>query len=195
MSSVDPRWSAPTGPPAGWSPPPQQQRPRRPAYLYVVAVAVVLALVAALLLPLGLAAAWRELAPNAHLPTSGRVDPSVVDGSRGVGDPYYPDAGNGGYDVTRYQIDVSWDPRDETLTGTTTISAHALQGLHSFFLDLRLTVDQVTVGGQEAGLAKDGASNWRITPAAPVEAGRDFTVVVTYHGLPGDIIHTDGGHP
>ncbi len=169
--------------------------PRRPAYLYVIAVSVVLSLVATLLLPLGLATAWRALAPGRTPATAGQADPTAVDGSRGLGDPYYPDAGNGGYDVTRYQIDVSWDPRTEVLIGTTTISAHALQGLHSFFLDLRLGVAKATVDGQDAGLARDGASDWRITPAAPVESGQDFTVVVTYSGRPGDLTDTDGGHP
>jgi aminopeptidase N len=185
MSSVDPRWP----------PPSPAQRPRRPAYVYPLAFVVALALVAVLLLPLGLAAVWRRVAPELHPPTSGQVDRSAVDGSRGVGDPYYPDAGNGGYDVTRYQIGVSWDPRTEILSGTTTISAHSLQGLHSFFLDLRLNITEVAVDGQDAGLAKDGDANWRITPAQPLEAGDDFTVVVAYSGEPGAITDADGGHP
>ena len=196
MSSVDPRWPPPGGNPGAWPPPDPSSgptRPRRPAYVYLLAVVLPLGLVAALLLPLGVAAIWRRVASDTAAPTHNGS--SVVDGSRGLGDPYYPDAGNGGYDVTRYQIGVSWDPRDERLTGTTTISAHALQGLHSFFLDLRLTISAVTVDGQDAGLAKDGASDWRITPARPLEAGRDFTVVVTYGGQPGEVTDVDGGHP
>jgi aminopeptidase N len=128
-------------------------------------------------------------------PATGQGDRSAVDGSRGVGDPYYPDAGNGGYDVTRYQIGVSWDPRTEVLSGTTTISARSLQGLHSFYLDLRLHITQVAVDGQDAGLAKEGDANWRVTPASPVPAGQDFTVVVAYDGEPGDLTDADGGHP
>ena len=185
MSSVDPRW-----------PPPPSGRPptRRPAYVYPLAAVVALALVAALLLPLGIAAVWRRVAPDLRPPTvaQGRT---AVDGSRGVGDPYYPDAGNGGYDVTRYQVGVSWDPRTEVLSGTTTISARSLQGLHSFFLDLRLNITEVAVDGQDAGLAKDGDANWRITPASPIQAGEDFTVVVAYDGRPGAVKDTDGGHP
>ena len=188
MSSVDPRWGAPTGAPTG-------RPPRRPAYVYLISGALALTLVATLLLPLGLAAVWRAVGPDLVPTGAGQADRSVVDGSRGLGDPYYPDAGNGGYDVTRYQIDVSWDPRDEALTGTTTISARSLQGLHSFFLDLRLDIVRATVDGQEAGLARDDASNWRITPAVPVAAGRDFSVVVTYSGHPGDLTDDDGGHP
>ena len=196
MSSVDPGWAPPSGPSAGWPPPPAPRRPRRPAYVYLLAIVVPLALVAALLLPLGLAAVWRRVAPDlvGGLPGAA-ADRSVVDGSRGVGDPYYPDAGNGGYDVTRYQIGVSWDPRTEVLSGTTTLSARSLQGLHSFFLDLRLNITEVTVDGEDAGLAKDGPSNWRVTPARPIPAGSDFRVVVAYDGRPGDVTDADGGHP
>ena len=190
MSSVDPRWP----------PPPDPERltagPRRPAYVYVLAAAVVLSLVASLLLPLGVAALWRTVAREVAPPAAaGQVDPPVVDGSRGLGDPYYPDAGNGGYDVSRYQIGVSWDPRTEVLSGTTTISARSTQGLHSFFLDLRLNITQVSVDGQDAGLAKDDDADWRITPAQPIAAGSDFTVVVAYDGKPGGITDLDGGHP
>ncbi len=168
--------------------------PRRPGYVYLLAVLLPLALVSALLLPLGVVEVWRRVAAAPTSESSGPSGP-VTDGSRGLGDPYYPDAGNGGYDVTRYRIEVSFDPRTEELTGTTTISARALASLHSFFLDLRLDVSRVTVDGQDAGLAKDGDGDWRITPAQPLAGGQDFTVVVTYAGEPGAITDGDGGHP
>ena len=186
MSSVDPRWGPPTGSPAG-------APGGRPAYVYVLAVVVPLALVAALLLPLGVAAVWRRALPE----VASRTQPGApaVDGSRGIGDPYYPDAGNGGYDVSRYRIEVGFDPADERLSGTTTISARALQGLHSFVLDLRLDVSRVVVDGAEAGLAREGEADWRITPAVPVVAGSDFTVVVTYAGTPTEVTGEDGAKP
>ena len=190
MSSVDPRWPPP---PSGADQAPPA--PRRPAWVYAVAVVVALALVGTLLLPLGVAALWRRVAPEVDVPASGQVDRPAVDGSRGVGDPYYPDAGNGGYDVSRYQIAVSLDPRTGVLSGTTTISARSLQGLHSFFVDLRLDVTEVSVDGQDAGLARDGDANWRVTPAQPIAAGADFSVEVAYSGDPGTITDADGGHP
>lgn len=198
MSSVDPRWGPPVAGPGGWPPPAgPPPRPRRPAYVYLLAFLVPLALVAALLAPLAAAEVLRRVLPGSPAPAASGSQPSgsVVDGSRGIGDPYYPDAGNGGYDVSRYQVAVSFDPAEERLSGTTTISARALQGLHSFFLDLRLDVSKVTVDGQDAGLARDGASNWRITPATPLEAGRDFTVVVTYAGQPTELTGADGARP
>src|SRR3954470_3399902 len=100
MSSVDPRWPPPGGSTGGWPPPDPSSgptRPRRPAYVYLLAVVVPLALVGALLLPLGVAAVWRRVASDTTAPTQNGGP--VVDGSRGLGDPYYPNAGNGGYDV------------------------------------------------------------------------------------------------
>ncbi len=180
MSSADPRWG----------PPP---RPRRPAYVHVLAVVVPFTLVAALLLPLGVAAVWRRALPGVTAGT--QPGTRAVDGSRGIGDAYYPDAGNGGYDVSRYRIEVGFDPADERLDGTTTISARALQDLHSFVLDLRLDVSRVSVDGADAGLAREGPSDWRVTPAVPLVGGRDFTVVVTYAGTPTAVRAEDGTRP
>ncbi|HLM28875.1 MAG TPA: hypothetical protein VK360_03045, partial [Acidimicrobiales bacterium] len=61
---------------------------------------------------------------------------SARPGGTGVGDPYFPEAGNGGYDVERYVLDLTWDPADEHLEGVTTITATATQPLSSFALDL-----------------------------------------------------------
>src|SRR5215207_11650958 len=61
---------------------------------------------------------------------------SARPGGTGVGDPYFPEAGNGGYDVERYVLDLTWDPADEHLEGVTTITATATQPLSRFALDL-----------------------------------------------------------
>ena len=44
-------------------------------------------------------------------------------GASGIGDPYYPEYGNGGYDVGHYDIAVQYDRATDTLTGTTTLTA------------------------------------------------------------------------
>ncbi len=33
-------------------------------------------------------------------------------GSDGLGDPFFPQAGNGGYDVRHYSLDLGYDPAD-----------------------------------------------------------------------------------
>ena len=46
-----------------------------------------------------------------------------VAGAPGLGDPFFPLAGNGGYDVTNYSIELGYDPATRHLDGTTTIAA------------------------------------------------------------------------
>lgn len=53
-----------------------------------------------------------------------------------MGDPLYPQLGNGGYDVQHYTIKLTVDVAANTLTGTTTITALATAPLVSFNLDL-----------------------------------------------------------
>ena len=58
-------------------------------------------------------------------------------GSPGTGDPYYPLAGNGGYDVGHYGLRLAYKPEGNRLSGKATISATAAQDLSRFDLDLR----------------------------------------------------------
>ena len=53
------------------------------------------------------------------------------------GDPFFPQMGNGGYDVQHYSLDLDYDPRTEVLDGTTAIKLVATQDLDQFNLDLR----------------------------------------------------------
>ena len=46
-------------------------------------------------------------------------------GSAGVGDRLFPLAGNGGYRVDRYQLDLGYEPARRLLTGTARITATA----------------------------------------------------------------------
>jgi aminopeptidase N len=116
---------------------------------------------------------------------------SGVNGAPGMGDPYYPKLGNGGYDVQSYTIALDVDPTANTVTGSTTITANATESLLSFNLDFRgLTLDSVTVNGENAKTSRTG-DELKVTPAETLEADKPFTAVVTYHGTPGTI--TSGG--
>jgi aminopeptidase N len=115
-----------------------------------------------------------------------------VQGSSGLGDPFFPLAGNGGYDVDHYDLDLSWDPATGELSGKAVIEAQALQTLRRFNLDLRgFTVSRVTVDGDTARVARDG-QELIITPEESVEAGDDMRVVVRYSGVPETVIDPDG---
>src|SRR3954462_4870759 len=39
-------------------------------------------------------------------------------GSAGVGDPYFPNLGNGGYDVGHYDLALAYEPSSHRLSGT-----------------------------------------------------------------------------
>ncbi|MEC3977932.1 M1 family metallopeptidase [Amycolatopsis sp. H20-H5] len=109
-------------------------------------------------------------------------------GSDGAGDSYYPQDGNGGYDVADYDLKVDYAPATHQLTGSQTISARATQSLSSFDLDLSgPTVDSVKVDGRDAKFTRTGDHELVITPARPVWRGERFTTKIAYHGVPAAI--------
>ena len=82
-----------------------------------------------------------------------------VAGSPGLGDPFFPLAGNGGYDVSNYSLKLSYDPATRHLDGTATISATATQNLSRFDLDLRgFDISRVAVNARAASYARMGRS-------------------------------------
>jgi aminopeptidase N len=112
-------------------------------------------------------------------------------GSPGLGDPFFPLAGNGGYDVTNYVLRLRYEPATNHLDGTATIRATATQNLSRFDLDLRgFDVSRLLVDGRAASFTRDG-QELVITPAAGLPAGQAFTVVVDYAGVPSVITDPD----
>ncbi|MFH9090222.1 MULTISPECIES: M1 family metallopeptidase [unclassified Streptomyces] len=105
-------------------------------------------------------------------------------GAPGIGDPYFPRLGNGGFDARHYDLDIAYAPDTGRLDGRTTLTARATQKLSSFDLDLQqLEVTGVQVDGRPARFTRDG-DEITVTPRHPLAAGRDFTVSVTYGGVP-----------
>lgn len=106
-------------------------------------------------------------------------------GADGAGDSYYPQDGNGGYQVAHYDLDVNYNPATHRLDGNQHIVATAKQDLSSFNLDLHgLTVKSVNVDGQRATFSRRGDHELVITPARPLWRGSVFTVDVAYGGTP-----------
>ena len=105
-------------------------------------------------------------------------------GAAGVGDPYFPTYGNGGYDVGRYDLDLAYDPATDRLDGEADIRARATQRLCSFNLDLvGLEVTDVEVNHRDAEWTRTG-QELVVTPRRPLRAGHRFSVEVTYGGVP-----------
>jgi aminopeptidase N len=119
--------------------------------------------------------------------------PTYVAGSSGSGDPFFPFAGNGGYDVEHYSLDLDYDQPANLLRGSATIQATATQNLRRFNLDLRdfYAISSVTVDGQEANIARPGEQELQISAPRNLDVGSDFTVRVVYSGQPKPIKDPD----
>lgn len=104
-------------------------------------------------------------------------------GAPGLGDPYYPLDGNGGYDVSHYDIRLSYQPDSDLLSGTTTILARATRDLSRFNLDFLLTVSSVLVNNTPARFSTDGGE-LTVTPGSVLRKGLDLTIVVRYRDTP-----------
>jgi aminopeptidase N len=112
------------------------------------------------------------------------VDAAPAPGSDGIGDSYYPTAGNGGYDVANYDLDLLYESGARELTGVATITATATQNLTSFNLDFTgLEVESITVDGSDAEWEHDEAE-LVVQPSTPLASGATFTTVVAYGGQP-----------
>ncbi|MFT7668997.1 MAG: aminopeptidase N [Planctomycetota bacterium] len=111
-------------------------------------------------------------------------EPFDLDGSAGLGDPYYPMAGNGGYDVEHYNIELVVDVEAGSIVGETSIFARATQDLRSFHLDLfGFEVASVRVDGSLVEFEREG-SELIISPAKILPADDVFRVSVAYSGVP-----------
>jgi aminopeptidase N len=132
------------------------------------------------------------LAAGLLMPSPARAADAFTPGSDGLGDPFFPLAGNGGYDVSHYALRLSYSPQTGHLAGSATISATATQNLSRFDLDLRgFDISRLTVNGQTASFARAG-QELVITPQAGLPAAQPFTVVVDYTGQPQVVTDPDG---
>jgi aminopeptidase N len=147
-------------------------RPRRPL--------LAAALLTAATLVAGAPAAGAAAAPARPSP-----------GAPGLGDPYFPLAGNGGYDVRSYGLDLRYNPATRRLAGTAVILATATQALSRFDLDLRgFTVSSVIVNAHRATWTRAG-QELTITPDRALRRGRPFLVTIRYAGVPQVITDPD----
>jgi aminopeptidase N len=113
-------------------------------------------------------------------------------GSSGLGDEYFPLAGNGGYDVDHYILRLDYEPATDVLEGHVTIRATATQSLSRFNLDFRgFDIEALSVDDRAATFVRDG-QELIVTPRQPLRDGREFTVDVKYSGVPAVITDPDG---
>jgi aminopeptidase N len=139
------------------------------------------------LLTASVTSAWAET-PATPLAAATPIDGGPSPGAPGIGDPFFPLLGNGGYDVTHYTLDLDLDVTEGSIRkATATIDAIATQDLSAFNFDYRgPQVDAVSVDSAPATWTRNGGE-LTITPAASILDGARFETRVEYHGKP------DGG--
>ncbi|WP_067531049.1 M1 family metallopeptidase [Nocardia crassostreae] len=139
---------------------------------------------------------WRYPVAGAALALAVSAAPAQADstdpftGAAGLGDPYYPLDGNGGYDARHYDITIGYDPPARQLTGSAVIDAVATHPLRTFNLDFSgPEVSKVTVNNLPAWFDRTGEHELVITPLLPLLPGLPFQVRVEYAG---EVTDTEG---
>ena len=112
------------------------------------------------------------------------AEPTTPTPLSGVGDSFYPWLGNGGYDVTHYDLEFDVNPVANTIDAVASLRAIATEELLEFNLDLSgLEVSAVTVNGAVAEFSRY-RTELVIRPAEPIPAGMEFVAEVAYSGTP-----------
>ncbi|ACL38184.1 Peptidase M1 membrane alanine aminopeptidase [Pseudarthrobacter chlorophenolicus A6] len=154
-----------------------------------------------------LTAAALGISPAQAAPQSGaRYGP----GAAGSGDSYFPNAGNGGYDVLHYGLDLHYTPPSGAggagnLTAEASITLRATQDLDALNFDLRgLTVTAVDVDGKDVNrgagalewtqVQDDANRRWELTVGLrpKLKEGQKATITISYGGATGRPQDTTG---
>ena len=121
---------------------------------------------------------WAAVVPM----SSEAAEPGI--GAPGVGDRFYPHAGNGGYQVDRYRLSLAYDPAEDVLDGHARIVGVTKQRLRRFDLDFRgMRVKSLRVAGRSARFHRRG-QELIVRPQDPLGRGERLRVDVRYGGTP-----------
>ena len=155
----------------------------RPAWASLLAVAALVSACTASDVELSRPDTTPSSAPSASPDPTAAVDPGVA-GAPGVGDPYYPLLGNGGYDVAHYDLAIDWNPDDGSIVATATIDLVPTVALDRFNLDLAgLDVSSVVVDDEPTPFALL-ERELTIDPHPVLPAGETARVEISYSGRP-----------
>ena len=121
-------------------------------------------------------------------------------GSKGVGDSFFPKSGNGGYDVSHYDVTLRYDPKKNRFEGGThtTVTAHVTQdaGLTRFHLDYRgpkiTDLDVIDETDPVASTFKRRGQELIVSTDELLAYGDEFLVDVAYKGEPPELTDPDG---
>jgi aminopeptidase N len=114
---------------------------------------------------------------------AGTPAPTVA-GSVGIGDPYFPEDGNGGINVRSYAVHDAYRFSDRRISGWTTVTMRTTERLRSFDLDFLLPVSSVRLSTGAATFSRPDRHELRIRPRRPIAAGTTVRARIAYAGHP-----------
>ncbi len=101
-----------------------------------------------------------------------------------IGDPYYPDWGNTGYDTQHYDLTLAVDVKNNMISATEVIQAKAEDTLRNFQLDLRgLQVNSVMVNDKSSTFNRTD-TKLSIQPTEALAKDALFSTTINYSGSP-----------
>jgi aminopeptidase N len=109
-----------------------------------------------------------------------------------AGEPFFPRAGNEGYDALAYEVSLAFEPKSGHVKAATRIEAAATEALKRFSLDFfGPRVSAVEVDGEPARFRRR-PGKLIVTSGATIDDGARFSTVVRYAGVPPKITDPDG---
>jgi aminopeptidase N len=109
-----------------------------------------------------------------------------------AGEPFFPRAGNEGYDALHYEVRLTYKPKGGRIKASARIEAVASEPLKSFSFDfLGPKVEEVKIGGEPVDFRRR-PGKLVVTPAVEIAEGESFTTLVRYSGLPPKVTDPDG---
>jgi aminopeptidase N len=100
-----------------------------------------------------------------------------------VEDSVYPDVGDPRVDALHYDLDLTWEPGPERLTGRAVLTFRAARTAPRFQLDLGapLAVEEATLDGEPVRVTRLGKD---LVVRAPIEADQRYELALDYAGTP-----------
>lgn len=116
---------------------------------------------------------------------------AAVTASAGASEPFFPQAGNGGYEVHEYSVRLAYRS-DGGIRAATALQALTHRRLARFTLDfVGPAVQSVRVDGRPARWRRRGGK-LAIVPARPVAKGTVLAATIRYAGTPPKVVDPDG---
>ena len=108
-------------------------------------------------------------------------------GAPSIGDSIFTTEGNGGIDVTAYDLDIHWDNKTEHIKGEATLNIKTTQKLSAFSLDFHgLKVTSITVDTVPVKFSRNKDKLLILLPKL-LETDISFTLTVHYEGKPSEV--------